>query len=345
MKNSIHKSTGATYPLGKLPQTDLISLLSQFTSVNDPRVIFGPGLGRDAAVIDFGDRYLVTKSDPITFATDQIGWYAVNVNANDIACLGAEPKWFLATLLLPEDGTDYHLVENIFQQLHQASADLDITIVGGHTEITHDLDRPIIVGAMFGEVAAQYFVRSDGARPGDRLILTKAICVEGTSILAREFYNTLSKSFDAAVLDKAANFLHNPGISVVKEASLIVNAGEVHAMHDPTEGGVATGIYEMLEAANCGAVIDGDILPIYEETKLICAALNLDPLGLIASGSLLAAVAPQDVDSIIKALDKSGIPASIIGHVTQQTDVKITLDNHEDDLPRFTRDELTRIFE
>ena len=104
------------YPLGKLPQADLIHLLSQFTSKDDPRIVFGPGLGRDAAVIDFGDRYLVTKSDPITFATDQIGWYAVNVNANDIACLGAQPKWLLATLLLPENKTDYHLVEGIFQQ-------------------------------------------------------------------------------------------------------------------------------------------------------------------------------------------------------------------------------------
>ena len=216
MNKPSHSPPYATYPLGKLPQADLVSLLSQFTPEIDPRVIFGPGLGRDAAVIDFGDRYLVTKSDPITFATDQIGWYAVNINANDIACLGAKPSWFLATLLLPEDRTDYQLVERIFHQLHQASADLGITIVGGHTEITHDLDRPIIVGAMFGEVPADQFIRSDGARPGDTLILTKRICVEGTSILAREFYDTLNLSIGSTILEKAANFIYDPCISVVK---------------------------------------------------------------------------------------------------------------------------------
>jgi len=345
MKTPTHSQPAPFYPLGKLPQADLMKLLSRFTPEDDPRVVFGPGLGRDAAVIDFGDRYLVAKSDPITFATDQIGWYAVNVNANDIACLGAQPRWFMATLLLPEGKSDYSMVERIFQQLHQASADLNISIVGGHTEITHTIDRPIIVGSMFGDMQRDELIRSDGARPGDILILTKGICIEGTALLAREMHDTLSQILDPTSLDKAANFLYEPGISVVRDASVIVNAGEVHAMHDPTEGGIATGLYEMLEAAGCGAVIDADALPLYPETQTICDILQLDPLGLIASGALLAAVAAKDEKSIIQALHNAGIPATTIGTVKKES--TIILDSHYEvtHLPRFSRDELTRIFE
>ncbi len=184
------------FPIGKLPQDVLVSLLSRYTPADDPRVIFGPGLGRDAAVIDFGDRYLVVKSDPITFATEQIGWYAVNINANDIACMGAQPRWFIATLLLPEGKTDYLLVDSIFKQLHAAGADLGINIVGGHTEITHKIDRPIIAGTILGDVQPNRLIRSDGARPGDALILTKGIGIEGTAILAREKYAILSPYLD-----------------------------------------------------------------------------------------------------------------------------------------------------
>lgn len=333
------------YPLGKLPQADLVALLSRYAQTDDPRVIFGPGLGRDAAVIDFGDRYLVTKSDPITFATDQIGWYAVNINANDIACLGAQPRWFIATLLLPEGKSNYGLVESIFHQLHQASAELGIYIVGGHTEITHKIDRPIIAGTMFGEVQPDKLIRSDGARPGDTLILTKGICVEGTAILAREKHDALCPYLDQTFLQKAANFLYQPGISVVRDASVTINAGEVHAMHDPTEGGIATGLHEMMEASGCGAVIDSDALPLYPETQKICELLRLDPLGLIASGALLAAVATQDCQAILQALRNAGIPATSIGTVTKETGILLKSHNKLSNLPRFSRDELTRIFE
>ena len=242
-------SSAPRYPVGKLPQRVLIELLEGTIRTPDPRVILGPGLGKDAAVIDFGDRYLVTKTDPITFATDEIGWYVVHVNANDVACLGAAPRWFIVTLLMPEEQADRELVETIFEQLHAAGDDLNVTIVGGHTEITHGINRPIAVGAMMGEVEPDALVRSDGARPGDALILTKRIAVEGTAILTRELRTTLADDFDREFLDRAANFLHDPGISVVEDAAVIAEAGEVHAMHDPTEGGVATGIYELTGAA------------------------------------------------------------------------------------------------
>jgi hydrogenase maturation factor len=333
------------YPVGKLPQQDLIELLAGTLRTPDPRVILGPGLGKDAAVVEFGDRYLVTKTDPITFATDEIGWYVVHVNANDVACLGATPRWFIGTLLLPEGKADREQVEAIFEQLHAASDELNVTVVGGHTEITHGITRPIAVGAMMGEVMPEDLVRSDGARPGDVLILTKRIAVEGTAILTRELRRTLTDVFDPEFLDRAANFLHDPGISVVKDAAVIAEAGEVHAMHDPTEGGVATGIYELTGAAGCGAVIEAGELPIFEETQALCSHLHLNPLGIIASGSLLAAAAPDAVTPIMNALEAQGIEASAIGTVQDRPDVVLRDREGEKPLPTFERDEIARLFE
>ncbi len=331
------------YPIGKLPQADLIALL-QRPAPDDPRVILGPGLGHDAAVIDFGDRYLVTKCDPITFATAEIGWYAVHVNANDVACLGATPRWFIATLLLPQGKTDRALVEDIFRQIHTGCAEVGASLVGGHTEITHDLHRPIVIGAMFGEVLPEKLVRSDGARPGDRLLLTKGIAVEGTAILAREVGTRLRDTLPTALLTRAARFLHAPGISVVREAALLTATGAVHAMHDPTEGGVATGLREMLETADVGAVIEEDALPIYPETRAICAALGLNPLGLIASGALLAAVAPQDAERMAATLERAGIPATLVGTVHEEPDIVLRSATGVRPLPTFPRDEITRLF-
>lgn len=333
------------YPLGKLPQADLISLLRHTIGAPDPRVVLGPGLGRDAAVIDFGDRYLVAKSDPITFATDEIGWYAVNVNANDVACLGAQPRWFIATLLLPESHTDRLMVDRIFAQLHAASHEIGATVVGGHTEITQGLDRPIIAGTMFGEVAPEHLVRSDGARPGDALVLTKGISVEGTALLAREMAVRLRGTVDSALLERAAQFLHDPGISVVRDAAIVASTGAVHAMHDPTEGGVATGLHEITEAAGVGAAIDTDALPFYPETSTICEALNLDPLGLIASGSLLAAVDATRVAEVVATLEATGIRATVIGSVRKAPGVVLRGVDGERPLRTFPRDEIARLFD
>ncbi|MFP4344867.1 MAG: AIR synthase family protein [Anaerolineales bacterium] len=337
-------SKSSTYPLGKLPQEDLVELLRHQT-LDDPRVILGPGLGRDAAVITFGDRYLVAKSDPITFATAEIGWYAVHVNANDVACLGAQPRWFLATLLMPEGQTDRPLVEEIFDQIHRGCREVEAILVGGHTEITYGLERPIVVGAMFGEVLPEQLVRSDGARPGDKLILTKGIAVEGTALIARERLERLQECVGEATLARAADFLHDPGISVVRDAAIVTAAGEVHAMHDPTEGGVATGLWEMAGAAGVGAVVDEAALPLFPETEAFAAALDLDPLGLIASGALLAAVNPQDASTIIAALERAGIAGTIIGEVRAEPGIELHGANGPRPLPTFHRDEIARLFE
>jgi len=236
-------------------------------------------------------------------------------------------------------------VDRIFEQLHSASHAIGVAIVGGHTEITHGLERPIVVGAMFGEVSPERLVRSDGARPGDALILTKGICVEGTAILAREAAGQLRGKIDAALLERATHFLHDPGISVVRDATIVAASGEVHAMHDPTEGGVATGIHELTQSAGVGAILEHESLPIYPETRSLCEALGLDPLGLIASGALLAAVATDSVPDIVQALEQEGIPATVIGMIRETPGVLLRDGSHERPLPTFTRDEIARFFD
>jgi len=333
-----------TYALGKLPSEHLARLLDQYAPT-DPRVILGPGIGRDAAVISFGERCLVAKTDPITFASDQIGWYAVHVNANDIACTGATPRWFLATLLLPEGNADRAMVDTIFHQIAGASSEVGATLVGGHTEITHGIDRPIIVGCMLGEVDADRLIRPENSQPGDAVILTKGIAVEGTAIIAREMGNDLGQ-LDQAVVARSRQFLRDPGISVVRDAAIATAAGSVHAFHDPTEGGLATGLWELAEAAGVGLAIDEDLIPVYRETRALCEALGLDPLGLIASGALLMTVAPRDAPGVLAALDGEGIPAVTIGRVVEGPG-QVTAHGRTGDGPlrRFARDEIAGLFE
>jgi hydrogenase expression/formation protein HypE len=332
------------YSLGKLPAEHLARLFAQYLAT-DERVIVGPGIGHDAAVISFSDRYLVAKTDPITFATDEIGWYAVHVNANDVACTGATARWFLTALLLPQSNTDEALIDEIFEQMADTCQQLGITLVGGHTEITHGFDRPVVVGFMLGEVAPEALVRPDGARPGDTLLLTKGIAVEGTALIAREKGDQLT-SVDRSLVKRSGRFLYEPGISVVRDAAVATAAGEVHAMHDPTEGGLATGLWELADAAQVGLTVEQDAIPILPETTTLCEALGLNPLGLIASGALLIVAPPDDAVEIQTALEDQNIPAARIGQVVKRDEgVKLRSPEGTRPLPRFDQDEITRLFE
>jgi hydrogenase maturation factor len=335
-----------TLPLGKLPLDQLQRLLDQITP-GDPRLLAGPGIGIDCAVIDLGhDMCLVAKTDPITFATDQIGWYSVQVNANDIATTGAAPRWFLATLLLPEAHTDATLIESLLAQMRDACAEVGAWLVGGHTEVTYGIDRPIVAGAMLGEVARDKLILPQGARVGDALLLTKRVAVEGTSIIAREKAAELADRVDAALLARAQGFLHTPGISVVRDAQIATASGRVHAMHDPTEGGLATALHELATAAAVGLEIDARAVPFYDETKVMCAVYDLDAWGLIASGSMLLAVHVDDATHIAGALRAAGIEATVIGRVVEREHgVRLRDAGGLRPLPTFARDEITRLFE
>ena len=332
-----------SFEVGKLPHAVLERMIGKI-DVEDSRVVLGPGIGEDAAVIDMGDRYLVATTDPITFAQERIGWYCVNVNANDVATMGARPRWFFATLLLPEGKARQPLVDAILDDILRSCRDLGMALCGGHTEITTGLDRPILVGHLLGEVAKNKLVSSDRIAPGDVILLTHGIAIEGTAILAAEKEEELEGRVDRGIVARSKEFLANPGISVVRAAMTACEATRVHGMHDPTEGGLATGLWEMAKASGMGAWIEGDAVFVYPETQALCEALDLDPWGLIASGALLIVVAAEDSEKVISALKAEDIPCRPIGQILASGDESVIVrQGRTVPLKPFERDELARI--
>jgi hydrogenase maturation factor len=331
-------------PLGKLPPEILASLISKFPP-RDPRVVIGPRLGEDAAVIDIGEQFLVAKTDPITFATDEIGWYAVHINANDIATTGAVPAWFMATLLLPEKLTTADSAGSIFDQINDACTSINVTLVGGHTEITYGIDRPIVVGMMLGLVAKDQLITTGGAQVGDAIIVTKGVPVEAISIIAHQKRTELADRFETGFIEKCANYLHSPGISVLRDARIAIRNGRIHALHDPTEGGLATGLWEMAEAS--GRQINVDPTPaILDDGVSLCEIFGLDILSTIASGALLMSVHPDDAEGVVLGLESEHISAYQIGEVVEGPPV--VMDSRTrltQALARPPRDEIARLFE
>ncbi|MDR4507303.1 MAG: AIR synthase family protein [Candidatus Brocadiaceae bacterium] len=330
-------------PVGKLDYRFMEKLLAS-NSINDPRVVVGPRIGEDAAVLDFGDMYLVAKTDPVTFTAHRIGWHTVNVNANDIATMGATPKWFLTTVLLPERKTTRNLVTQIFRDIIKATQKLNIALCGGHTEISLKIDRPIIIGQMLGEVEKDKLVVNTRACPGDDLLLTKGIAIEGTAIIAREKAAEIKKEFGERFAKKAQSLLDKPGLSVVKEALLANKTARIHAMHDPTEGGLATGIRELATVSGTGILIYEEKIPFFRETEQICKWFHINPLGLIASGSLLIAVDPEDTKEVIAILTENGILCSRVGKfIAKSEGLKMMKNGKCAKMPTFKADEITKI--
>jgi hydrogenase expression/formation protein HypE len=331
---------------GKLPAAMLAELLGTITH-RDPRVLVGPGIGRDAAVIDLGGgRCLVAKTDPVTFATEQIGWYAVHVNANDIACMGARPAWFLATALLPP-GAPNQLPATIFDQITAACDELQIELVGGHTEVTIGLDRPIVVGAMLGEAARDEIVCGENIRAGDHVLMTRGIAIEGTALLAREAaYELAARGASPETIERGQAMLFDPGISIVADARALCAAARPRLMHDPTEGGLATALQELASAAGATLRMDASAIRICDETRAICAALGLDPLGLLASGTLLAVVSEADAGLLGATLTDPDRPWRSIGRI-ESGQVRVIMGTEDPVIPFpvFARDELARFFD
>ncbi len=338
---------GNLLPTGKLHIQILSKLLRQHSQI-DKRVLLGPGIGEDAAAIDMGDKALVVTTDPITFATDEIGYYSVIVNANDIATTGADPKWYTVSILLPEGAGTEDLVNSIFRQIHQACNQLNITVVGGHTEVTYGLDRPILVGQMIGEVEKRALVTTAGAKPGDDILLSKGICIEGTSLIAREKGSDLvSRGISKDLVENAQRFLYDPGISIVEEARMAFRMGQVHAMHDITEGGLADGLYELSIGAGVRIEVEKNRIPVYAESQVLCDALGLNTLGVIASGSLLITASPPVAERILEEAQMKGLALTKIGHVEAAGSPSVTMltPGGREPVPYFDRDEVVRIFE
>ncbi len=335
----------ARLPVGKLPAAPLEALLGEIAALDD-RLLVGPRPGEDAAVIALDGRALVVATDPVTFATERIGQYAVDVNANDVAVLGARPRWFFAVLLLPESAATVELAMSIARDIRRACDALGATVAGGHTEITAGLDRPIVIGQMLGEVPAAQLVRKTRLAPGDLVLLTHGAAIEGTAILARERREALGRHLTETELAAAARLLDVPGISVVKAALTAADAAPIHGMHDPTEGGIAAGLVELAQAGGCGLRVFGPRVPVLAETRAVCEVLGLDAWRLIASGALLVAVAPEDAAAVAAALQDLSISATVVAEVRPAAEgVSVEWEDRTEPLEPPARDELARVFE
>jgi hydrogenase maturation factor len=326
-------------PPGKIPIDILKEVVFKNLGIPRKEVTVGPSAGIDGAVLDLGDKSLIVSMDPITGAVERIGWLAVNVNANDIATFGVEPAFLFSCMLLPE-GADRKLVETISTQMNSAAKELGIAIVGGHCESTPSLSNPIVVCCIIGMTKKGYYVTAGGAKAADKLILTKSAGIEGTAILATDREKELNKTLNAGMLQNAKN-LYNQ-ISVVKDALIACKTGRVHAMHDPTEGGVAGGIHEIADASNLGVKVFEEAIAIQPETVKICRHFKIDPLQLISSGALLISAEPRSANKIVENLKLQRIQASVIGEFIEDISERVLTrkDGRTEILPRPLSDHL-----
>ncbi len=324
--------------IGKLHPDLLKKAVLEHLGKADPRVLLGPHIGEDASIIDFGKKILVVHSDPITGAVENLGWLAVNVCANDIATRGVRPLWLLIVILLPENSTKTQL-KNLTAQIDEAAKKLGVAVVGGHSEITPSTNKPIVITTAIGETIKGRFIRTSGAKPGDYIIVTKGAAIEGTAILASELHTQLASKIDAKTLENAEQFIKKT--SVVEDALTAVKAGEVHAMHDATEGGIAGGLQEIAWASEVGLIAYEEKIPINKETQAICAALGIDPLKTISSGALIICADPTDAQKIVDSLGERRIRASIVGKINDEEGIYIFRKNRAKlDLSKPVKEEL-----
>jgi hydrogenase expression/formation protein HypE len=334
-------------PSGKLPNILLNRILKEL-KIGDPSLLIAPGVGEDIAAVTLeGEEVLVLKSDPITFATDAIGYYAVLVNANDIATCGASPRWLLSSLLFPRGSTAAG-IRRVISELHEVSRKHGIVLCGGHTEITDAVTRPVVACQVAGTVTRRGLIDKRAMREGDQILMTRGIALEGTSIIARELPDRLLESgMSPHEIDRCRQLLMNPGIAILAEARIAASSAGTTAMHDVTEGGLATALEELSAAGLHRLRVYPERIRILEETKRVCAVLGLDPLGLIASGSLLITCGPGHGADLARSIQAAGIDVAVIGEVLEEGEGIEVRDGRgrAANWPHFRTDELARLFE
>lgn len=334
---------GQPLPSGKFP-SDLLGEFFGHLTRTDPSVLIRPGVGEDTAAIDLaGEDTAILTSDPITFVSDDIATYTVLINANDIATAGAVPRWLLTTLLFPP-GTTPSAIRALMHDIRNACDRWQITLCGGHTEITDAVTRPVVTGMMVGTVRRADLVDKRNMLTGDAVLMTKGVAVEGTAIIGNELAHRLTAlGMSDAEIEDCRSFVRH--LSVLEEARLAAECGGVSAMHDVTEGGLATALSEMSAAGGHRFRIQIDRIPVYPQTREICRLMEIDPLGLIGSGSLLICCRKGTEADLLSALGRNGIAATLIGEVAEKG---IGVEAHDGrqpvPWPEFPVDEITRLF-
>lgn len=295
---------------GKIPPALLEKVIFRRTGAKRPEVLVMPAVGEDTTAIDVGGELLVATTDPITGAEEKAGWLAVKVAVNDIAASGAEPLCILMTLLLPES-TSVRDLECIMDDVHQACIEENVTVAGGHSEVTPGLSHPIISVTALGRSRGRRILRSSGACVGDDIVVTKWAGMEGTSILVRDFRPVFSRVLDSEEMREAEELLNL--ISVSRDGRIAAENGAT-SCHDATEGGVLGAIYEVLEASGTGAVVYADEIPVLPVTVKVSEYTHIDPLKLISSGCLV--ITTPSGQNLCDIYRKAGINARVVGKIT-----------------------------
>lgn len=324
---------------GKLSPSALQQLIFDQIKARRPEAVLTAALGEDSAALDLAGDLVVVSTDPITGAGNNAGWLAVHVSCNDVAANGAEPVAILLTVLLPVD-SDPLLVQTIVADAERAAREVNAQIVGGHTEFTAAVNQPIISTTVIGRVGPGKLARSSEIRPGDALVVSKFIGLEGTALIAWDHGKLVAELLGEQLLLSARALAQQ--ISIVPEARIAARLG-VRSMHDATEGGVLGAAYEMASAAGLGFSIYREQLPIHEATVLLAERFGLDPLRLISSGTLLMAV--SEPSRLLAALDAGGIPAAVIGKFTAQDDKLLWTDGRAQPVAAPESDELWRFLQ
>lgn len=329
--------TEKALPIGKLAPALLAELLEAAGQTLPAEILVGPRIGEDAAVIAVKEGILVAATDPITMTGHGVGAHAVVINANDVAVTGVRPQYFLASVLFPE-GTRERDVRELFREMGQALARIDAVLVGGHTEITHAVRQTIVTGQMLGTAARGDYVTTGGLRDGDRVLQIGLAPVEGAAVFAAEAGERVS-GVEQALLERARHALEDPGISVVDSALRATELG-ARALHDPTEGGLSAGLFELADASGLALLVDADAVLWYEPGVALCRALGADPWGTLASGALLAGFDAESAPGALDALERAGWRAALIGRAQSGSGVRLS-DGRP--LPRYSGDEASRV--
>ncbi|MCS6769026.1 MAG: AIR synthase family protein [Candidatus Caldarchaeum sp.] len=321
-------------PVGKLPENVLKNHVLRYRGYPRGDVVLWPGFGEDAGAVRASKNVYVLSTDPITGSKNFIGWLSVHASANDVAVSGASPEWFSSTIILPK-GSRPRDLSQITRQIHSACRQLRVAIVTGHSEVAPYVSEPTVVGHMIGRLVAGKLVTSHGARPGDHIIMVKSAGLEGTAIIASDYPNVLKKKGLAMnIISRARRMIRRT--SVVEEALAFASAG-VSAMHDPTEGGLIGGLYELAQASKVGFYVDKSKVLIDPVVAKTCDALKLDPLRLISSGTLLA-TSPR---LSRKTLEKT--EARVIGKIVERKRGMLLFSNgREERIKGPVQDELWR---
>lgn len=325
--------------IGKIPESTLKKVILEQLGTKREEVLIGPGIGEDCAALKLKEgEVFVLSTDPITGAAEEAGRLAVHVTANDLISSGAEPIGLMLTVLLPPETKEKEL-RQLSSEVQEECRKLGIAVIGGHTEVTDAVRKPLVSVTGVGKVKEDQLLSTKGARPGQDIIVTKYIGLEGTGIIAREQEDLLRKRFSGEFLDEAKACLEY--VSVVPEGKIA--GAYASAMHDITEGGIYGALWEVAQASGVGLEVTIEDIPVKQHTVELCEFFDLNPYQLISSGSML--ITTDHGNALVRALEQEGIKASIIGRTTDSKDKIIYRDGKAASLEAPKQDELYKIGE